>query len=73
MNDRLQLLKNQQLKLVETPQTIHFSSLNYKSPILQFCPKENRKLRKLEKVYETKVKRISKQTNEEFNLLFSKY
>ena len=46
--------------------------IDYKSPLLQFLPNENKNLRKWEKVYEVRIKRVSRKVKEEFNSLFSK-
>ena len=41
-----------------------FRFFNYRSPFLQFLPRESRKLRKFEHKYENRIKRIAKQNRQ---------
>ena len=60
-----------QMEQFETPKDHpNFNSLHYKTPLLKFWPKTQIKLRRFEKKYEQRVKRISKRAHDEFNSLF---
>ena len=63
------LTKERQIGSFESPQN-NFFSIHYKTPILQFCPSRAKRLRRFERKYEIRLRKISREAKKEFNSLF---